>query len=180
FQRSRKGDWKRLRSGSPVCAPDIPFRTPKKLTVASSPAEGRPSRPRSLGRPDRRSHWGAQLHDKPARPGANPLSGHKGRDTLQPKAGPKSSLEPTTFSRYINLANIHSPAPMPDSEQDSPSTMPPLALRSVQVPEPVSGFRDERSEPEGSVNDTDISITATSGVNPDTLMSLPKPLPHDE
>jgi len=58
--------------------------------------------------------------------------------------------------------------------------MPPQALRSVQVPEPVSGFREERPVSEGQVNDTDISITATSAVNPDTLMSLPKPLPHDE
>lgn len=69
---------------------------------------------------------------------------------------------------------------MPDSERDSPPTTPPQALRSVQVPEPVSGLRDERAEPESAVNDTDLSITATSGVNPDTLMSLPKPLPHDE
>lgn len=58
--------------------------------------------------------------------------------------------------------------------------MPPPGLRSVQVPEPVSGLRDEPVVPESQVNDTDLSITPTSGVNPDTLMSLPKPLPHDE
>ena len=69
---------------------------------------------------------------------------------------------------------------MPDSERDSSPTTPPPALRSVQVPEPVSGFRDDPPESEGQVNDTDLSITPTSGVNPDTLMSLPKPLPHDE
>ena len=68
---------------------------------------------------------------------------------------------------------------MPDSERDSPPTTPPQGLRSVQVPEPVSGLREEHAGPE-SINDTDISITATSGINPDTLMSLPKPLPHDE
>jgi hypothetical protein len=69
---------------------------------------------------------------------------------------------------------------MPDSERDSSPTTPPPALRSVQVPEPVSGFRDEPPESEGQINDTDLSITPTSGANPDTLMSLPKPLPHDE
>ena len=67
---------------------------------------------------------------------------------------------------------------MADSERDS--SMPPPGLRSVQVPEPVSGFRDEPPASEGLVNDTDLSITPTSGANPDTLMSLPKPLPHDE
>lgn len=69
---------------------------------------------------------------------------------------------------------------MPDSERDSPPTTPPQALRSVQVPGPVSGLRAEELAPENLVSDTDLSITATSGINPDTLMSLPKPLPHDE
>ena len=71
---------------------------------------------------------------------------------------------------------------MSDSERDPISTTPPPGLRSVQVPEPVSGLRDERAErtaPEPGVNDTDLSISP-AGPNPDTLMSLPKPLPHDE
>ena len=67
---------------------------------------------------------------------------------------------------------------MADSDRDS--SMPPPGLRSVQVPEPVSGFRDEPALSEERVNDTDLSITSTSGLNPDTLMSLPKPLPHEE
>ncbi len=72
---------------------------------------------------------------------------------------------------------------MPDSERDPISTTPPPGLRSVQVPEPVSGLRDDRSEAETEpprVNDTELSLTEPGGPNPDTLMSLPKPLPHDE
>jgi hypothetical protein len=69
---------------------------------------------------------------------------------------------------------------MPDSERDPESTPPP-GLRSVQFPGPVSGLREEQAEgePEPRVNDTELSI-APPGANPDTLMSLPKPLPHDD
>jgi hypothetical protein len=69
---------------------------------------------------------------------------------------------------------------MPDSERDPESTPPP-GLRSVQFPGPVSGLREEHAEaePEPRVNDTELSI-APPGTNPDTLMSLPKPLPHDD
>ena len=75
---------------------------------------------------------------------------------------------------------------MSDSERDPISTTPPPGLRSVQFREPVSGLRDDRTEqaalaePEPSVNDTELSLTEPGGPNPDTLMSLPKPLPHDE
>jgi hypothetical protein len=69
---------------------------------------------------------------------------------------------------------------MPDSERDPAPTTPPPGLRSVQFPEPVSGMRQEQVEPEPRVNDTELSITGPAGANPDTLMSLPKPLPHDE
>ena len=72
---------------------------------------------------------------------------------------------------------------MPDSERDPISTTPPPGLRSVQFSEPVSGLRDERAgEPEAEprVNDTELTLSAPAGPNPDTLMSLPKPLPHDE
>jgi hypothetical protein len=75
---------------------------------------------------------------------------------------------------------------MPDSDRDPVPTTPPPALRSVQFPEPVSGLREERIAPDGGVNDTelshdtDLSLAAAAGANPDTLMSLPKPLPHDE
>ncbi len=69
---------------------------------------------------------------------------------------------------------------MPDSERDKVSSAPPPGIRSVHFPEPVSGFREERTDPDARVNDTELSVTRPTASNPDTLMSLPKPLPHDE
>jgi hypothetical protein len=70
---------------------------------------------------------------------------------------------------------------MPDSERDPAPTTPPAGIRSVQMPEPVSGFRDDRALAVPNVNDTELSVMSPDPAeNPDTLMSLPKPLPHDE
>jgi hypothetical protein len=66
---------------------------------------------------------------------------------------------------------------MASSDPDDAPTTPPVALRPGQAVEPVSGMREERS----AVNDTELSLEQPGAAqNPDTLMSLPKPLPHGE
>ena len=69
---------------------------------------------------------------------------------------------------------------MPDqADRDEAPTTPPPALRSEHVATPISGLRVEPA-PVPQANDTQLSVTEPSGRNPDTLMSLPKPTPHDE
>lgn len=62
-----------------------------------------------------------------------------------------------------------------DPERDEAPTTPPPAQRPTVQEAPVSGTR-----PEPKAGDTELSITEPSGRDPDTLMSLPRPTPHQE
>jgi hypothetical protein len=64
---------------------------------------------------------------------------------------------------------------MVDPERDEAPTTPPKAQRPALQDAPVSGTR-----PEAPAADTELSITAPSGRDPDTLMSLPRPTPHQD
>jgi hypothetical protein len=64
---------------------------------------------------------------------------------------------------------------MVDPERDDAPTTPPPAQRPPPQPAPVSGTR-----PEPEKRDTELNVTEPSGRNPDTLMSLPRPTPHQE
>jgi len=63
---------------------------------------------------------------------------------------------------------------MVDPERDEAPTTPPPAQRPVPQEAPVSGTRPEEKR------DTALSITEPSGRDPDTLMSLPRPTPHQD
>jgi hypothetical protein len=62
-----------------------------------------------------------------------------------------------------------------DPERDDAPTTPPPAQRPVPPEAPVSGTR-----PEPEKRDTELNITEPSGRDPDTLMSLPRPTPHQD
>jgi hypothetical protein len=64
---------------------------------------------------------------------------------------------------------------MVDPERDDAPTTPPPAQRPVVQEGPVSGTR-----PDAQKGDTELSITEPSGRDPDTLMSLPRPTPHQD
>jgi hypothetical protein len=68
------------------------------------------------------------------------------------------------------------------ADRDDAPTSPPPAMRPEHVLTPVSGLR---LDVEASAHDTQLSVTELSVPepskrDPDTLMSLPKPTPHDE
>ena len=63
------------------------------------------------------------------------------------------------------------------ADRDEAPTTPPPAMRPEHVLTPISGLR---MEPDPLAHDTQLSVTEPSGRDPDTLMSLPKPTPHEE
>lgn len=73
---------------------------------------------------------------------------------------------------------------MSQTDPDDSPTTPPRAIRPAPSAPPVSGLRSEETGPPApavaSANDTQLSVTEPSGRNPDTLMSLPKPVLHEE
>jgi hypothetical protein len=65
---------------------------------------------------------------------------------------------------------------MVDPERDDAPTTPPPAQRPGPAREaPASGTR-----PEPKPGDTELNATQPSGRDPDTLMSLPRPTPHQD
>ncbi len=67
---------------------------------------------------------------------------------------------------------------MADESRDDAPTTPPAAMRPARLSEPVSGMRLEGEE---DTRDTDLTLEDHAPPpNPDTLMSLPKPTPHDD
>ena len=69
---------------------------------------------------------------------------------------------------------------MSSSDRDDAPTTPPVAIRPERAAtEPVSGLRGDGAP--GSDRDTDLMLEQPAlAANPDTLMSLPKPTPHEE
>jgi hypothetical protein len=65
---------------------------------------------------------------------------------------------------------------MVDPERDDAPTTPPPAQRpGVREAAPASGTR-----PDSKPGDTELNVTQPSGRDPDTLMSLPRPTPHQD
>jgi hypothetical protein len=65
-----------------------------------------------------------------------------------------------------------------DSDRDDAPTTPPVAIRPDRGAGPVSGLR---SDGDDEARDTDLMLEEPALLaNPDTLMSLPKPTPHEE
>jgi hypothetical protein len=73
------------------------------------------------------------------------------------------------------MPGAEAPETMVDPERDDAPTTPPPAQRPGLLDAPLSGTRAD-----GKPGDTELNATQPSGRDPDTLMSLPRPTPHQD